>query len=48
MSHIENAVQALHAAAAFVQKLEEEIGRANQPTINRLIEEIRVIVEGKE
>ena len=48
MNHIENAVQALHAAAAFVQKLEEEISRANQPAINRLIEEIRVIVEEKE
>lgn len=48
MSHIENAVHALHAAAAFVQKLEEEIGRANQPIIDRLIEEIRVIVEEKE
>lgn len=48
MNHIENAVQALHTAAAFVQKLEEEIGRANQSTINRLIEEIRVIAEEKE
>ena len=47
MSHIENAVQALHAAAAFVQKLEEEIGRVNQPTIDRLIEEIHAIAEEK-
>lgn len=47
MSHIENAVHAFHAAAAFVQSLEEEIGRANQPTIDRLIEEIRAIAEEK-
>lgn len=47
MSHIENAVHALHVAAAFVQKLEEEIGHANQPTIDRLIEEIRAIAEEK-
>lgn len=48
MSHIENAVQALHAAAASVQKIKDEIGRANQPIIDRLIEEIHAIVEEKE
>ncbi len=47
MSHIENAIYALHAAARKVQEIKEEIGRANQPIIDRLIEEIHVIMEEK-